>query len=378
MDKELVIRYLIYIFYCVAGIQILYIFIFYFKFIFKKVSSTTELIDYPPVTVIIAARNEAENLQKNLDSFLTQDYPNYQVIVVNDASIDESATILAEFSLKYKNLYSTNIHFDEKFIHGKKTALNLGIKAAKTDLLLFSDADCKPASKNWIKSIVKNFDEKTNFVIGFGAYEKTKGFLNKIIRYDTVFIALQYFSFALSKIPYMGVGRNMAYRKSHFMEVKGFAKHMNLLSGSDDLFINHNANNKNLKIEICPESFTISEPKKTFNKWKQQKIRHLTTGKLYKFKHKFLLSLESFSRILFYTIGILLLILIQPLNNDFIIISSIIILKIALFSFTLYKTLKKLEQKGLLFFGIFYNIFQPIINLFLYLSVNKRKNLIWK
>lgn len=375
MDKELIIRYL---FYFVAAIQIFYIFIFYFKFIFKKNKIDNKDFEYQPVTVIIAARNEAENLQKNLDFFLTQDYPNYQVIVVNDASTDESATVLAEFSLKYKNLYSTNIHFDEKFLHGKKTALTIGVKAAQTDLLLFSDADCRPASRNWIKTIVKNFDEKTNFVIGFGAYEKTKGFLNKIIRYDTVSIALQYFSFALLGIPYMGVGRNMAYRKSYFLKVKGFAKHMNLLSGSDDLFINHNANKYNLIAETNPDSFTISEPKQTFKKWKQQKIRHLTTGKLYKFKHKFLLSLESFSRILFYSLGITLLFLIKPINQNFIIVSSIFVFKILLFLFTLFKTLKKLEQKELFVFGFFYNIFQPLINLFLYLSVNKRKNLIWK
>ncbi|MBN2664107.1 MAG: glycosyltransferase [Bacteroidales bacterium] len=355
-----------------AVIQIFYIAFFYLRVVFFKTKTINN--DKPEVSVIIAARNESENLQKNLSFFLEQDYPKFMVIVVNDASVDDSETILAEFQLKYKNLYVTNIRYDSKFKHGKKTALNVGIKAAKTEILLFSDADCKPESSKWIENIVRNFDDKTDFVIGFGGYKKEKGLLNKIIRSDTVLIGLQYLSFAISKIPYMAVGRNMAYKKSLFVKNKGFANQMNLLSGSDDLFVNNYANRKNLKVELSPQSFTISETKKTTKQWFVQKIRHLTTGKYYKFKHKFLLSLEVFSRVVFLALSIALLVF----NKNLILVSSILFFRFVFFSVVLSFVNKKLNQKGLLFFEILYDIFQPFLNLIFYIFASKKKEMIWK
>lgn len=372
MNLEELLTWAFYAFIGLGVIQLFYFLFFYLRIPLWK--NTIENKNTPDVSVIIAARNEAENLKQNLKYFLEQDYPNYTVIVVNDASVDESETVLAEHKLKYDNLYYTNIRFDPKFKHGKKTALNIGIKAAKTDILLFSDADCKPVSKYWIKNNVRNFDENTDIVIGFGGYEKSKGFLNKIIRSDTVLIALQYLSFAIAKVPYMAVGRNMAYKKSFFIKNKGFANQMNLLSGSDDLFVNKFATSKNLKTEISAESFTISETKKTLKQWANQKIRHLTTGKFYKFKHKFLLSLETSTRTTFIALGIVLMLF----NINLIYVSSIFAFRYIIFSVILFTVNKKLNQKGLLFFEILYEFFQPLINLIFYLFASKKKELIWK
>lgn len=372
MNINDILQWGFFVFIAFAVIQIFYIIFFYLRVILFKNKNFSDAT--PEVSVIIAARNEAENLRKNLSFFLEQDYPNFMVIVVNDASVDDSETVLAEFQLKYKNLYVTNIRYDSKFKHGKKTALNVGIKAAKTEILLFSDADCKPDSSQWIQKIVRNFDDKTDFVIGFGGYKKDKGLLNKIIRSDTVLIGLQYLSFALAKIPYMAVGRNMAYKKSLFVKNKGFANQMNLLSGSDDLFVNNYANRKNLKVEFSPESFTTSETKKTTKQWYIQKIRHLTTGKYYKFKHKFLLSLEVLSRVMFLALSIILLVF----NKNLILVSSIIVFRFVFFYVVLYFVNKKFKQKGLLFFEILYDIFQPILNLIFYILASKKKEMIWK
>lgn len=370
---DLVLKILFYIFIGATTIQILYFVLIYFRAIFRK-NKPANSADLPPVSVIIAAKNEAENLEKNLPAFLDQDYPNYKVIVVNDASEDNSLTVLAQLKLKYKNLYVTNIPFDEKFRHGKKMALTVGIKAAETDILLFSDADCKPNNKNWVKSMAKNFDDKTKIVIGFGGYEESKGLLNKFIRNDTVSIATTYLGFALAKMSYMAVGRNMAYRKSFFMEKKGFARQMNLLSGSDDLFVNQNATKKNLKVELSQDSYTFSETKKTFKEWKNQKSRHLTTGKYYKFHHKIFLSLEPLSRLLYYALGISLM----ALNYEIIVTSSIFGFRFLVFCFTLYKANKKFLQKGLFISGIFFDIFQLFLNLYFSMFANKKENMIWK
>jgi poly-beta-1,6-N-acetyl-D-glucosamine synthase len=183
-----------------------------------------------PVSVIICARNEAENLATFLPSVLEQDYPEYEVIVVNDCSDDNTYIVLGDLLSRYPNLRVSNVNKDPQFTHSKKFAQFIGIKAAHHELLLFTDADCKPVSNKWIATMISNFTPKTSFVLGYGGYVATKGLLNTYVRYDTLTIALQYTGMALRGIPYMGVGRNLAYRKSLFFESRGFSDHYHIAS----------------------------------------------------------------------------------------------------------------------------------------------------
>lgn len=264
---------------------------------------------HQPVSIIICARNESENLRKFLPYILEQDYPSFQVIVVNDCSFDDTGEYLKDLSPQYKHLKVVTIEEQEKYQHGKKFALTLGIKAAENELLLLTDADCMPASKHWLSNMQNHFVPGTDIVLGYGAYLKKNSLVNKLIRFDTFYTALQYLSFSLMNITYMGVGRNLAYRKELFFKNKGFASHYHLLSGDDDLFINEVATSGNTRVEIQPESFTRSIPKSNFKSWFYQKKRHLTTSTLYKAKHKRMLALFPVSSFIFYVCFITLLIL---------------------------------------------------------------------
>ena len=242
-----------------------------------------------PVSVIICARNEAEHLQRFLPSVLNQFYPEFEVIVVNDGSTDQTAEVLSGFKKQFSHLYITGIEQHRDYQQGKKLAQTIGIKAAHHDQLLFTDADCEPVNPNWIRHMQSNFLSQTQIVLGYGKYISEPGLLNKWIRTDTVYISMQYLGMALTKRSYMGVGRNMAYRRSLFFEKKGFASHLNLSSGDDDLFVNENSDHYNTVIEIHPESFTQSDPQKTLKQWFRQKKRHLTTSSRYKKSHIILL-----------------------------------------------------------------------------------------
>lgn len=269
----------------------------------KSVSSTVK----PPVSVVIAARNEYHNLVKNLPSILQQDYPDFEVIVVNHASSDETKYYLEEMKGKFPHLKTVQIDRDLNFFTGKKFPLSIGIKSAKNDILLLTDADCKPVSPKWIEKMTANYsDDKTEVVLAYAPYTKTKGFINLLIRYDTMMVAMQYLSFALTRLPYMGVGRNLSYRKQLFIKNKGFISHYQIPSGDDDLFINSVATRNNCQIEISPSTFMYSDAKDGFDEWYKQKIRHLSTGTAYKTKFKFLLGLFSISQLLFFVAFIIL------------------------------------------------------------------------
>ena len=185
-------------------------------------------------------------------------------------------------------------------IAGKKFPLSIGIKESKHEIVLLTDADCVPASENWLYRMQHAFSNGTEVALGYGAYHKMPGFLNKAIRFETFHTALQYFSYALAGKPYMGVGRNLAYRKDLFFRNKGFSAINNIPSGDDDLFINRVATKHNTAVVMDPEAFTLSKPKLTWKDWRKQKARHYTTGKFYKTSHKFLLGLYTFSFFLFY------------------------------------------------------------------------------
>jgi poly-beta-1,6-N-acetyl-D-glucosamine synthase len=328
-----------------------------------------------PVSIVICARNEAENLTNNLPLILEQDYPDFEVVVVNDCSDDNTQAVLEKFQEEYPRLKTTLIKHDEKFTHGKKLALTLGVKGAKNEWLLLTDADCQPSGKQWLSTMQRNFTDTTEVVLGYGGFNKEKGFLNKLIRFDTLFIALQYLSFAIIKIPYMGVGRNLAYRKSTFIRNKGFATHAHLQSGDDDLFVNEVSNGKNTTVEFDAKSYTRSIPKKKFKQWTNQKRRHFSTSSHYKFRFKFLLGAELFSRLLFYASIILLII--NP--TTWIIGVSAYIFRLIIQLIIFNGAMNKLNEKKLLIFSILFDFILPLISIFLYLvQTSNSKHYRWK
>jgi glycosyltransferase involved in cell wall biosynthesis len=264
-----------------------------------------------PVSVIICARNEEDNLKLFLPKVLEQEYPDYEVVVVNDSSTDGTEDVLAEMAVRYKHLRYTSIPHNEKFRHGKKLALTIGIKAAKHDRLVLTDADCYPVTDQWLQMMASQLTGDTQIVLGYGGYEPRKGFLNMLIRYETVFTAIQYFSHAMVGKPYMGVGRNLAYRKELFFKNKGFADHYHLSSGDDDLFVNRHATRENTAWVIQQEGHTRSVPEKTFRNWIHQKQRHLSAGKKYKKGTKLRLATEYISRMVVY-LSLVLLCVISP------------------------------------------------------------------
>ncbi len=340
-------------------IQLIYITGIFFRIAFYKKVDTPDVMR--PVSVVIAAKNEYYNLQKNLPLILGQDYPDFEVVVVNDSSDDDSHDLLKDFAKEDEKLKIVNIPESLNFFSGKKFPLSIGIKSAKNEIIILTDADCRPKSSKWLKIIQSNFSEKKSIVLAYGGYEEKKGLLNKFIQFDTLQIAIQYLSYFLIGQPYMGVGRNLAYRKSLFYDNKGFTSHYKIPSGDDDLFINKVANKRNTCIEIDPDSHTVSAPKTRLKDWIRQKRRHIVTGKYYKFKHKILLGSYSLSRFLFFATFISLVSVVYNIN----VVLPLFILRLAGFLVLHNFCMKKFAVKNLLVISplleIIFVIFTPIM-----------------
>ena len=349
--------------------------LFYALFFFIRLSFYKEKLNpfNKGVSVILCAKDEAEMLSANLPSFLEQDYPEYEVIVVDDKSVDGTKYLLKDLEKKYFNLKVVTIDPHVISRVGKKFALSIGIKTAKYDYVLLSDADCKAYSKNWISKMTSSFESK-DIVLGISPYKKTKGVLNKFIRFDEFIVMLQYLSYALAKIPYMGVGRNLAYKKSLFFSVKGFASHIHIPSGDDDLFIKEVATKDNVAIQIHKEADVFSEPKTTFSDWSYQRKRHISTSKYYKMIHKRLLFLFPFSQFLFWFSSVLLFVF----HQDLIVISSLFAFRIVLYYSVYYPIMKKLRQFDLFFIYPVMEFLSLFVQLFFVLLSSRYKTNSWK
>ncbi len=272
----------------------------YWALAFFKSSHLVTTESHEPVSVIICARNEDENLTEFLPKVLTQDHPNFEVIVVNDCSYDNTETVIDEFMKIFPNLKKVNIKEDAYYKHGKKFAILVGIKAASHENMVFIDADCYPTSDHWLRMMSQGFSKEREIVLGYGAHESQDSFINKLIRFDAFTIAAQYLSHAIKGKAYMGVGRNLAYKKDLFYRNKGFSNHYHINSGDDDLFVNQVATPTNVNVCIDGNAFTMSKPKQTFKAWKLQKARHLTTSPFYSSSTKTRIGFSYFSQYLFW------------------------------------------------------------------------------
>ncbi len=295
-----------YAFIFIVFLQLIYYLVIFGKFAFAKITIGTP--KRLAVSVIVCAKNEAENVAKFVPLLAAQNFPDFEIILIDDASSDNTLDLFEEFEKQYSNVRLVKVVNNEAFWASKKFALTLGIKAAKNEYLLFTDADCRPDSENWISEMSSHFTLKKTIVLGYGAYEKIAGsFINKVIRFETMLTAVQYFSWAKAGKPYMGVGRNLAYKREEFFKTNGFIDHMKIRSGDDDLFINQAANRHNTTISFNPLGFTYSEPNKTYKDWFNQKRRHVSTAAHYKAFDKFQLTLFYISQVMFFVLAIILL-----------------------------------------------------------------------
>ncbi len=356
---------------------IIFIQLFYYLWFFRRLAFHKPLhknkSQQHPVSVIICSRDEADNLARNLPGVLVQSYPStFEVIVVNNNSVDESKYVLVELKKTFKFLHNVELTQEAKHISGKKYPLSIGIKEAKHEIVLLTDSDCVPASENWIQKMQDAYSDGIEIVLGYGAYNKKPGFLNKLIRFETFHSALNYLSFALAGIPYMGVGRNLSYKKNLFFKTKGFSFMNQLPGGDDDLFINKVATGSNTAIVIDEEAITFSNPKKTWGEWVRQKQRHYSTSKFYKPAHKFLLGLFSFSHFLLYPIFVLSL-----FSDYWQFALALLGFRLVVQGFIYFKAMKKLNEFDLWPFFIFLDIWMFFYYIIFAASIWKRSRSNW-
>jgi len=358
---------------CFALVGLLYTLYFFTRLAFKKPVVLTDHLNYPPVTIILAARNESDNLYENIPLLMQQDYPEFEVIVVNHQSIDDTTYLLSAYQRNFPNLRVIEVAKNPHLRPGKKLPLTLGIKGARYEHLVFTDADCKPASMDWLKGLVSGFSDANQVVLGYGPISKEKGFLNRLVRFDTAWIGMSYFSFALAGKAYMGVGRNLAYTKSIFNEVSGFKSHYALSSGDDDLFVQDATEKTAVSVVLDERTFCVSDGPTTWEGFVRQKSRHFTTSVHYEVIKKLLLGIYPASLLLTWLSFVILM-----FNTEYRWLTLVIfVVTLGLKWWFQGKCFSKLREKSFIPYLPLWELFHVLVIPLIYYTADKKRTAKW-
>lgn len=360
----------------VTLIQLFY-YLYYFRRLAFHIPKEWDQTQEHPVSIVICARDEAANLADNLPGVLVQDYhTTHEVVLVNDNSQDETRYLLEGLHKQFRHLNVVELKQEAILIPGKKFPLSMGIKSARHEVVLLTDADCIPASEHWIYKMQQPFRDGIEIVLSYGAYHKTKSLLNKIIRFDTFHGALQYLSYAIAGNPYMGVGRNLAYKKELFYRHKGFSSHNHVPGGDDDLFINMAATKDNTAVVIDEDAYTLSKPQTSFGRWYNQKTRHYSTAKFYRGSHRFLLGLYSATQFFFWPLFVLALVFgkwpVWPIAI------GVMLLRLITQAVIFYRSMAKLNERDLFPLFLFFDIFQIFQYIIFFPALLRKPKPVWK
>jgi glycosyltransferase involved in cell wall biosynthesis len=300
----MILSIVFYSFVVCAVIQIIY-YIFFSRFLLKEKKEKINSIENP-ISVLIFVKNQADNLQKFLPSILEQEYSNFEIVLINNASTDNTDQILDDLKTKHANIKVVNVENNEAFWANKKYALTLGIKAAKYEHLLFTNANCKPVSKYWITEMNNKFTTERTIVLGYSKFKREKSFLNIFIRFENLLNAIQCFTYTKHGTSYSAFANNMAYKRSDFFKANGYINHMKIKNGEADLFIKDVSNSKNTTFCISENSFIESNGSKSFKEWFLQKRELKFIKTKYAFRHRFLLNLFNTTKLFFITLAVIL------------------------------------------------------------------------
>lgn len=326
-----------------------------------------------PVSVVICARDAYEYLTELIPALLHQDYPDFEIVIVNDCSDDETEEYLKDLARKEPRIKPVQLKQHLNFFSGKKFPLSMGIKSAKNDLLVLTECNCMPSNDLWLRSVVECYNGKTEIVIGYSPYMQRKGSLNRLMRFDALQQGLLYLSAALKRHPYMGVGSNLSYRKELFYRNKGFISHYTTSVGDDDLFIGQAANKKNTEVLIDADDAIRTTPPRSFRLWMRQKSSRYSTIPKYSARARISLSLFYLSQFVFYAAFVALLCLKPAFSLSF---GAVFYIPILIFFFLLrfgtqlfvyHKASRRLGERGLLpgllVYDLLFALLSPLLRL---------------
>ena len=333
--------------------------------------------EQPGVSVLVYSHNQAEALARNLPVLLNQNYPKYEVIVLDDNSRDNTQDVLTMMDQRSDILMHTKIDEKTRAMSHRKLAVLLGTKSAHYDLILMTHAECMPASTDWIGGLVSHFaNPGVEVVLGPVVYERRTGFLSSFCQFDLFQRLLLMFGIALSMKAYAGWGQNLAFRKSTFYanRSQGFQRHLKMQPGEDDLFVADVARYGNVAVDFRPQTVMTDQSKPLFINWSIDRLNRGFTSRLYPWIPVVVKHLDYLTRYLTVISGLILIVyaLMRIFSGGgshqyaWITVGAVfamLLIRIALIIFTHVRSAKALKQHPMVGWPVLCDLYTPFVDL---------------
>ena len=368
----MVFTVLFYIFVGLFSVQIIYLF-FFLLFSFSKEKQINNSKEKLPVSVILYTKNNEQIIEESFSKLINQTYPNFEVVIIDNASSDETPTILEELAVKFSNLKIVTVENNEAFWSNKKYALTLGVKAATHEHIIFTEVDSTPVSNNWLNSMAQKFSEEKEIIIGYTKYENKRfSFFGLLVRFEHLLHHILAFTNNKFGSAFNASEKNFGYTKSSFFKAKGYINHLKIQASHSDLFLKDATTKSNTTYTVKPTSFMVKSLPDSFSEWFNNLQLKSFNKKYYKAKHQLIINLFSFSRVLFYPLAIILAILNWKLIIPF--IASYYVL----FYLVVGKSAQKLKERQLIYFLPIIDIFIVCIQFSIFITNRISKPTVWK
>lgn len=347
----------------VTFIELLYYYLLFARFSFMRKKSDTSHYQ-PAVSVVMVAKDAASVLLKTLPKFLNQQYGEFEVVVVNDHSQDDTRLLLVEYQQQYSNLKIVELDTSVTTIRGKKFALSMGIRCASHSCILITSPECAPTSTHWIEKMAAKFENDKQIVLGYSTFERRKNPFNRMLHFDCLVNAIQYFSLARINSTYRGNAWNMGFTEQMFVQQRGFASHNHIRYGEEDIFVSRSAKRNNTAIEFSREAITVLQRNARHDYWLDHKQGLYYTRKFNTFKNRFLLNFYAVVNLLFY-VGLVLAILLSIgnvvlLSTTLGIVALRILSQYLVFGYAAAKLNEKQVIPAILLYDILFAILNPL------------------
>lgn len=329
----------------------------------------------PSVSVVMVVHNEAEFLKSSLPYLLEQDYPDYEIVIVDYTSTDDTRYVLRVCSENYPNLKPILFPHDVNMFQGKKYPLSIGIKSATKDVILLTEAESVPRSFDWVSQMMKGYCGDTQIVMGCNIVKSNGTLLGAFQQYENMTYNASYIGAMAMGNPFTATGRNLSFRRDFFFKQGGFISHYSIPDGADDLFVNANANSRNSSVVLSSDAFVVSEPRSSFRLWHQDRSHRLYTRRYYGLKDKLMLAFYPLSQFVFLA-SLVLLLVFQLFPWQLLV--ALLVVKLIWQIVSALPLAKRFEIKKIQFFAPLFEFYFLFANTFMTTFALRRKNKQWR
>ena len=309
------------------------------------------------VTIMLSLRNEEERIREMMTKFTELPFEDYQVMVINEVSEDNTLEILNVLAETNPRIKVTSLSQETRFM--EKQAINIGLKGAQSPWIVQLPPTTGSISQEWLTKLTGLLDKDTDAVIGYTNVERNKGFRNLLCRMERFHQFMLSGSWILAGMPFVFSENNVLFNKSMYFDTLGFRQKLNRNFANLELIFNENFKPNRIKVSTHADLSVREQVEDDRGDHLKLIKKAVQIRKTLNWSKKFTLFLDDFTKIALTGLTISLLII---LTEYWITFTFMLVIYYILLLIIVIKLLNRLKERKIFVSSFAYILIKPIIN----------------